>query len=146
MVTILLTYKDKYASYQLSIENRIICAEVSGAIGKSFVERYNSDFCLLMEQIGNEPWGHFADFRQCEALTKEAQDATEFLHRLAKQRGCVVAAYQMDSALLTSQVNSIRQNSDLPRLSNQVFFTSRSEAIQYIENVLATLNATVQSS
>lgn len=145
MVNTLLTYKDKYASYQLSIENRVICAVVTGAIGKTCVERYNSDFHTLMEQLGDAPWGHFADFSQCEALTKEAQDASEVLHHQAKQQGCVVSAFLMNSALLTSQVNSIRRNNDLPSLTNQRFFATRTEALQYIENFLATLNTTCKS-
>ena len=138
----MLTYKDKYASYELSTENRIICAVVKGAIGNSFIQGYNSDFCELMDQLGNEPWGHFADFSQCEAMTMEAQKTSEILHHLAKQRGCVISAFKMDSALLTSQVNAIRQNNALPQLSNQRFFASKAQAITYIENFLATLNTT----
>ena len=141
----MLTYKDKYASYELSTENRIICAVVKGAIGKSFIQRYNSDFALLMDQLGNAPWGHFADFSQCEAMTMEAQQASEILHHQAKQRGCVISAFKMDSALLTSQVNTIRQNNDLPKISNQRLFASKKEAIAYIENFLATLSTTSTS-
>ncbi|WP_340677859.1 hypothetical protein [Paraglaciecola sp.] len=56
-----LSNKDNDASYKLSIENRIICALVSGAIGDSFLTRYNQDFSLMMDKLGAEAWGHFAD-------------------------------------------------------------------------------------
>jgi hypothetical protein len=131
-----LRYKDMYASYELSIENRIICAEVSGAIGNGFSTQYNHDFGLLMDRLGPGPWGHFADFRHCEALTTEAQDASKILHYEAQKRGCVISAFQMKSALLISQVNTIRQDNNLPTLASQRFFESKPQAIEFIENFL----------
>ena len=50
-------YKNKYASYALGIENRIICAEIVGAIGESISKRYNHEFSLLIEELGSKPWG-----------------------------------------------------------------------------------------
>lgn len=132
-----LRYNDKYASYELSLEGRIICAVVSGAIGDSFSSHYNKDFRLLMNQLGPGAWGHFGDFRHCEALTNEAQQASKSLHEEAKNRGCIVSAFQMDSALLKSQVNSIRVEKNLPVLASQRFFATKSAAIVFIENFLS---------
>lgn len=121
----------------LSLEGRIICAVVSGAIGASFSSQYNRDFSLLMDQLGPGAWGHFGDFRHCEALTNEAQQTSKSLHQEAKSRGCIVSAYQMDSALLKSQVNGIRVEKELPILASQRFFNTKSAAIAFIENFIS---------
>tara|TARA_R110000868_G_scaffold51432_13_gene163054 strand:+ start:69 stop:485 length:417 start_codon:yes stop_codon:yes gene_type:complete len=132
-----LRYSDNYASYELSLEGQIICAVVAGAIGDSFSRRYNNDFRLLMDQLSPGAWGHFGDFRNCEALSKEAQQASKSLHEEAKNKGCIVSAFQMDSALLKSQVNSIRVDKELPVLASQRFFATKSAALAFIEVFLS---------
>jgi hypothetical protein len=134
-----LHYQDKYGSYHLSIENRIICAQISGAIGLSISIRYNQQFSLLVAQLGSEPWGHYADFRQCEALTNEAKQKSIEMHEYARNKGCVVSAFQMNSALLKNQVNTIRQTTEISEPLNQQIFNSKIECIQYIESYLSKL-------
>ena len=136
-MTTVLSYQDRYASYRLSIENRIVCAVVSGAVGNSFAARYNKDFYLLIDQLEPGPWGHFGDFKNLEALTAEAQETSNLLHKEASKRGCVISAFRMNSALLTNQVNMIRNNSDLPTLENQQFFETKQQAIAFIEDFIA---------
>lgn len=130
------SFKDKYGSYTLSIEKRIICAHITGAIGLSLCNRYNRDFSLLVEQIGTEPWGHYGDFRDCEALTTEAKQLSIAMHDEAVKKGCVVSAYQMSSALLVNQFNYIRQSNELAAPVNQRIFASKDECIGFIENYL----------
>ncbi|MEP7703383.1 hypothetical protein [Paraglaciecola sp. 25GB23A] len=132
-----LNYKDKYGSYQLSIEHGIICAIIEGAVGESFSRRYNQDFCALIAQLDQEKWGHYADFTLCEAMTEEAQHKSIELHNYAILKGCVASAYQISSALLTSQVNSVRQASHLPLPINQRIFATKSECMTFINNELA---------
>lgn len=130
-------YQDRYASYVLTIENNIICAVVQGAIGESFARRYNQDFCKLITVLNLQSWGHYADFSQCEAMTKEAQQKSVELHAVAKQMGCVVSAYQMNSSLLTNQVNTIRKASDIALPIKQKIFDTKAQCLAYIEKHLA---------
>ncbi|MDP5030536.1 MAG: hypothetical protein NWQ54_01075 [Paraglaciecola sp.] len=131
-----LHYRDKYGSYELSIENGIICAVIQGAIGESFSRRYNHDFCSLIDNLGKDKWGHYGDFRLCEALTPEAKHLSVELHKYALQKGCVVSAFQINSSLLVSQVDNVRKTSAINTSVTQKSFTTKAECFDYIERQL----------
>lgn len=131
--------KDKYGHYILSIEGPIICAVVVGAIGEHLSLKYAKDFFSLIDSIGIEAWGHFADFSQCEALTLGAKTESVSLHEKVAKLGCKVSAFTMNSALLANQINTIRQESNLLEPLNKRIFATKSECIAFIEQYLSEL-------
>jgi hypothetical protein len=133
----ILTGHDKHASYTLSIEDGILCAVIKGAVGGSISHKYNRDFQRLMSQLNASAWGHYSDMRQCEGLTEEAKLASVELHDYAKKHGCVVTAFQLDVAMVRSQVNDIRQNVNLSRIETQNIFTTKQDCMEYIKAYLA---------
>jgi hypothetical protein len=132
-------YSDKYGSYRLSLENRVICAVVAGAIGTTMSIRYNKDFRLLMNFLRNTHWGHYGDFSQCDALTPEARELSVKLHHYAKAQGCVVSAFQMNSMLLKDQVEGIRKDVDMSTDIAPQIFDSKDKCIEFVESHLANM-------
>jgi len=133
----MLTGHDKHASYTLSIEDGILCAVIKGAVGGSISHKFNRDFQSLIAQLAPSAWGHYSDMRECEGLTDEAKLASVELHDYAKQHGCVVTAFQLDVAMVRSQVDDIRQNVNLSRIESQNIFTTKQACIDYIQAYLA---------
>jgi hypothetical protein len=133
----ILSGRDKHASYTLSIEDGILCAVIKGAVGEAISQKYNRDFRQLITQLNRPVWGHYSDMRECEGLTQEAKLASVELHDYAKQHGCVVTAFQLDLAMLRSQVNDIRQNVNLGSLDAQNIFTTKQACMDYLKAYLA---------
>lgn len=124
--------KDKYGSYHLSIEDRVICAVALGAIGERLALRYSQDFQKLIKHISYSSWGHFADFSACDALTIDAKEESVKLHFLAQKAGCKVSAFILNSALLINQITEIRHESNLTEPLNQRIFSTKQECLDFI--------------
>ena len=59
------------------------------------------------------------------------------MHEYARKKGCVVSAFQMNSALLVNQFTNIREKNAIVDPLNQRIFETKEECIHYIETYLS---------
>ncbi|NCP63627.1 MAG: hypothetical protein GW763_09035 [Paraglaciecola sp.] len=137
-----LTYKDKYAEYQLHSHNQIIFSTVKGVVGVTVAQHFVADFCRLGEAINAYSWGYCADLSACDGYTEEACSLLIAAHKFAMTNRCIVDAYQMTSPLLISQTKNLRIAAGIDANSPLQTFAQQAACVQFINNVLRTVGST----
>jgi hypothetical protein len=137
-----LTYKDKYAEYQLHRHNQIIFSTIKGVVGTTVAEHFVADFCRLAEGIKDCTWGYCADLSACEGYTKEACRLLIAAHKFAMTNRCIVDAYQMTSPLLISQTRNLRIAAGIDANAPFQTFAQHTECLQFINTVLRRIGST----
>ncbi|WJG08890.1 hypothetical protein [Aliiglaciecola sp. LCG003] len=105
--------KDKYGSYQLSYENKLMHAVVTGAVGESLAKQFAKDFTELVNTIDVPFWGYVGDMTALQAYTTEAEVYVLATHNLAMKSGSVIDTYCIGTAVSKAQLIRIRKQSGI---------------------------------
>jgi hypothetical protein len=130
------SYKDKYGSYSLYIENRVMRGQYIGSFGVSLAARMVKDDAKLAKVLAGKPWAYYCDMSQCEAYTPEAAALFTGLYQSGIQLGCVLDVYQINSALLRYQIGQIRQDAGILSPISQHIYTTELECLEMVSQRL----------
>lgn len=128
--------RDKHGTYRLRYENQILYSVVIGAVGASLVKKFIADMLQMYDSIEDHKWGYLADLSQCQAWTLEAENTLPDAHKKAMERGCVVDAYLMGTALLREQAKKVRKNAEIDSDIDQHIFADIPSAERFIRSII----------
>jgi hypothetical protein len=135
----LCSYKDKYGSYSLSLDEQIIIGCVSGALGDSLSKHFFNDMCSVIKKIRPLNWAYLADMRECDGLTETAEKNLQQAYRYSINNGCVVDAYCVQSPVAIDQMRRIRQELGIKGEMNDHVFAELQDASVFIANVMSNI-------
>lgn len=128
--------RDKFGSYQLNLESRIITSSVSGIIGLTLSKRFNREFCKLVDTLSGQRFAYFGDFIDCEGYTRDAANTLLSPREYGRDAGCVVDAFRIQSHLLIDQIDKLRMACGAKRPTSECIFDSVEECISFLKSNL----------
>ncbi|MBC3765186.1 hypothetical protein [Neptunicella marina] len=135
-MSILRRGKDKYGSYEITVEDSILIVSVKGAFGEGLVNNYTRDLTTTIDSISHKKWGYLAYALELEALTNQGFDylKTSFAYSVANN--CIADAYCVTSPLAIAQIDKIRQLFDLHSPVEERLFNDLASAKQFLHEQL----------
>lgn len=132
-------YKDKYGSYSLSLDEKIIRGCVSGALGDTLSKRFRNDLQIIINDGCPPHWAYLADMRLCEGLTVTAEKNLQEAYRYSINNGCMVDAYCVRSPVAIDQMRRIRLEVGIRGEMNKHVFANLEDASAFIDNVMTNI-------
>lgn len=127
-----LSYHDKYGQYSIWARGQILFCVVHGVIGETVAKHFDQDFCQLADSFANSPWGYCGNLSNCDGYTLEAAKRIKQSHQYGLSHGCVIDAYQMQSALLISQSQKFREALGITSHIKNHLFTDTQSCVDFM--------------
>ena len=121
----------------MSREGQIIIARFSGAVNASILRFFYDNLMSLSEELVGSPWGFLNASEHAFAATGEAEELLIKAGIEGHQRGCVQAAYVLNSPVAMAQTNKIRAAIGITQPLEEVLFASEAKAKEYLHAWLA---------
>ncbi len=131
------SHKDRFGSYTMTFEKRILYARVSGSFGKNLAQKFCDDLLKIVYSIEEIHWGYLGDLTDCVAATPEARDILVEGIKLCITAGCEVDAYVINVAMAEHQLSSARKMLGIDKTMDDQVFGDTEGAKQFILNILA---------
>lgn len=132
-----LSKSDKYGSYTMEIQGRILSIILKGAMGTGLSKHYARDLVKTSEQLAGAPWGYFACAREFDASTLEASDIAAQAYKYCMENGCIVDTYCLSSPVAKNQLQQIRSSLNINPPLEERLFDNKQQAFDFIHKILA---------
>lgn len=128
---------DKYGSYTIEIQGRILNITLKGAMGLSLSKSYVNDVIAASENLIGRPWGYFACALDFDASTYDADSVITNAYKQCMSNGCIVDTYCINSPVAKNQLQTIRRKLRIESSIEERLFENQAQAFAFINEVLA---------
>lgn len=134
-------HDDTFGHYTLLYRDRILIANVTGAIGDVLAHRFCDDVAQIVCNISDKHWGYLGNLRDYVGITESARKIVLKSHSECIAAGCVVDAYTINIAMAASQLAETRKMVGIDTALDQQIFEVQDDAIAFIYKILKKVDA-----
>ena len=131
-----LASRNPFGSYSLSAEGNLLFARFEGVVNENLAQRYQEDIYQLVETFQGRPWAYVFVAEKFDATTRSSFETLVEVYRYCRQRQCMIAVYNMTSALGKAQIRSMLEAAGLCSELDQVLFDSERDAAEFAQHFL----------
>lgn len=125
--------QDKHASYVIELDNNTVIARVQGAFCESLIKRFCEDIQEMVKQFDPSfVWAYFGFMPDCDGYTGECEKLLVENSVFAKNHGCLVDAYTINSPVARSQIEQARLKAGIDSPLEKHLFEDEEEALAFI--------------
>jgi hypothetical protein len=130
-------YADSHGGYTLFFGECTIEVKVIGFLSQSLLDKFCDDLGMMLGVIEWKYWGYYGDLSECDEKSPITQEILVNLRKRFYKKGCIAEAYTITHPITIENVVRLKKAEGLDSSIDNNLFPDRSQAIEFIQNVLS---------